>query len=70
MVYFLTYFPPSAPIALMLRSGFGTLSTGEFLIGLIEVVTLAVVMVRLSVVTFRKNAINFDKVRLKLPRRK
>ena len=70
LVQFLTYFPLSAPIALMLRSGFGTLSPLEFGIGLIEVVVLAVVMVRVAVITFQKNAINFDTVKLKLFRRR
>ncbi len=69
IVYFLTYFPFSAPIALMLRSGLGTLGTVEFCIGLAEVVILAIIMIRLSVITFQKNAINFDRVRLKVSRR-
>ena len=59
-VQFLTYFPLSAPISLMLRSGFGTLSMVEFVIGLAEVIILAVVMIRLAVGGFQKNAINFD----------
>ena len=66
LAQFLTYFPLSAPIALMLRSGFGTLSGVEYGIGLAEVVVIAVIMVRLAVVTFQKNAINFDTVKLKL----
>lgn len=66
LVQFLTYFPLSAPIALMLRSGFGTLSTVEFIIGVGEVVILAVVMIRLAVVTFQKNAINFEIAKFKL----
>ena len=59
-VQFLTYFPLSAPTSLMLRSGFGTLSMVEFVIGLAEVIILAVVMIRLAVGSFQKNAINFD----------
>ncbi|MBQ6375559.1 ABC transporter permease [Candidatus Saccharibacteria bacterium] len=70
VVYFLTYFPLSAPIALMLRSGFGTLGTLEFCIGLAEVTIMAVIMIRLAIVTFQKNAINFDRVRLKFPRKR
>ncbi len=69
VVYFLTYFPLSAPIALMLRSGFGTLGTAEFIIGLVEVSTLAVVMTSLAVKTFQKNAINFETLRLKWPKK-
>ena len=70
VVYFLTYFPLSAPIALMLRSGFGTLGTVEFVIGLVEVSTLAVIMTMLAVKTFQKNAINFGTFRPKFLRRK
>lgn len=65
IVYFLTYFPLSAPIALMLRSGFGTLGTVEFIIGLVEVSICAIIMVRLAVTTFQKNAINFETFRPK-----
>lgn len=64
MVYFLSYFPLSAPIALMLRSSFGTLGTGEFVIGLIEVTALAIVMVTLAVKTFQKTAISFETMKL------
>lgn len=70
VVYFLTYFPLSAPIALMLRSGFGTLGTAEFVIGLVEVSVLAVIMTMLAVKTFQKNAINFGTFRPKFLRRK
>lgn len=59
LVYFLTYFPLSAPIALMLRSAFGTLGTFEFIAGVLEVTILAALMIRLAVITFQKNAINF-----------
>lgn len=65
IVYFLTYFPLSAPIALMLRSSFGTLGTVEFIIGLIEVTICAVIAIRLAVITFQKNAINFESFRPK-----
>lgn len=65
LVYFLTYFPLSAPIALMLRNAFGTLGMAEFIIGLTEVVVVAIIMTRLAVMTFQKNAINFERVRLK-----
>ena len=70
MVYFLSYFPLSAPIALMLRSGLGTLTPVEFAIGLTEVIVLAIVIIRLAVSTFQKNAINFGRVRLDLRSRR
>ncbi len=66
IVYFLTYFPLSAPIALMMRSGFGTLGGVEFTIGLIEVSIMAAIMIRLAIKTFQKNAINFETVKLRL----
>ena len=68
-VQFFTYFPPSAPIALMLRSGFGTISTPEYCIGIGVVFVAAVVMIRLAVVTFQKNAINFGTVSFKFGRK-
>lgn len=60
IVHFFTYFPLSAPIALMLRSGFGTISTPEFCAGIAVVVVFAVIAIRLAVKTFQKNAINFS----------
>lgn len=59
LVQFLTYFPFSAPIALLLRSGFGTISTLEYCIGLGAVLTCAIIMIILASKTFQKNAINF-----------
>lgn len=70
VVQFMTYFPFTAPIALMLRSGFGNISTPEFCIGIGIVAVSAVVMIRLAVVTFQKNAINFGSPKLRLRRRK
>ena len=60
LVYFLTYFPLSAPTALMLRSAFGTLATPELLIGLAEIVVLSIIVIRFTIRTFQKNAINFE----------
>lgn len=65
IVYFLSYFPLSAPIALMLRIGFGTLGMTEFVIGLLEVIVCAVIAIQLAVKSFQKNAINFEGFRPK-----
>ena len=65
LVQFLTYFPLSAPTALMLRSAFGTLSTPELLIGLAEIVILSVIVIRFTIRTFQKNAISFELVKPK-----
>lgn len=69
-VQFMTYFPLSAPIALVLRSGFGTISILEYCIGIAVVTVSAVVMIRLAVMTFQKNAINFGSPQFRLKRRK
>ncbi|MDO4753306.1 MAG: ABC transporter permease [Candidatus Saccharibacteria bacterium] len=60
LVYFLTYFPLSAPTAMMLRSVFGTLSTPELIVGIVEIIVLSFIVIRLTVRTFQKNAINFS----------
>lgn len=62
IVEILTYFPLSAPIALMLRSAFGTISTPQLLLGLGEIIILSILMVRATIHTFVKNAINFNLV--------
>ena len=66
IVHFLTYFPLSAPVALMLRSTFGTLTPVELTIGLIEIIIFAVITLRFTIKLFQKNAINFEVVKLKL----
>jgi len=60
IVQIFTYFPLSAPISLMLRNGFGTISTPEFCLGIAVVMVSAVIIIRLAVKTFQKNAINFN----------
>ena len=65
VVQIMTYFPFSAPIALMLRSGFGTISTLEYCIGILVVAVSAVIMTKLAVDSFQKNAINFGTLKLK-----
>ncbi|MBQ9017316.1 ABC transporter permease [Candidatus Saccharibacteria bacterium] len=68
-VQVMTYFPFTAPIALMLRSGFGTISTPEYIIGIAVVSISAAIMVRAAVLTFQKNAINFGSPKLRLKRK-
>lgn len=69
IVHAMTYFPFTAPIALMLRSGFGTISIVEYCIGISVVVVCSVVAIRLAVLTFQKNAINFSMVKPKFLKR-
>lgn len=59
-VQIMTYFPFSAPIALMLRSGFGTISVAELCAGILVVAVSAAIVIRLAVTSFQKNAINFS----------
>lgn len=70
IVQILTYFPFSAPIALMLRNGFGTISTPELCVGILIVVVFAVLAIMLAVKTFQKNAINFSIAKPKFLRRR
>ena len=65
-VYFLTYFPLTAPSAMMLRGIFGTLTTPEFIIGLIEIAVLSAIVIRVTVKSFQRNAINFNMAMPKL----
>ena len=60
LVEFITFFPLSAPIGLMLRNTFGTLSTPELIIGLVEITLISICMIYLTAKTFQKNAINFE----------
>ena len=57
--YVLTYFPPSAPIALMLRNIFGNLATWEMIVGIAEVFIVAILVLRLAAYIFCRNAISF-----------
>ena len=66
----MTYFPFSAPVALMLREGFGTITTTEYLIGILVVAVSAVIMIKLAVTSFQKNAINFGMVKPKFLRKR
>ena len=60
MVEILTYFPLSAPMAIMLRSAFNTLTTPQLLIGIGEIIILSLFTIRATIHTFVKNAINFN----------
>lgn len=70
LIHFMTYFPFTAPIALMLRSGFGTISVVEYCIGILVATVSSVVAIWLAVLTFQKNAINFSIAKPKFLNRK
>ncbi|MBR2725925.1 ABC transporter permease [Candidatus Saccharibacteria bacterium] len=59
IVQFLTYFPFTAPIALVLRNGFGTITTPEFCLGIGVVVISSIVAIYFAIRSFQKNSINF-----------
>ena len=60
IAYFFSYFPLSAPMALMLRNAFGSLPPHELIIGLIELGICSAIVLRLTAKSFQKNAINFS----------
>ena len=59
LTYFLSYFPPSAPIAIPLRAVFGTLAPWEFWVGLGEVLVVGILIAKLDSYIFCRNAIEF-----------
>ena len=59
LTYFLSYFPPSAPISIPLRAVFGTLAPWEFWVGLAEIVVVGALIAKLDASIFRRNAIEF-----------
>jgi ABC-2 type transport system permease protein len=59
MTYFLSYFPPSAPIALMLRNTFGTLTLPEYFIGLAIIAVTSYLVIKFAVYVYSRTAIEF-----------
>ena len=59
MAYFLSYFPPSAPIAIMLRAIFGNLAEWEYWVALADIVIAGALLAKLATYIFCKNAIEF-----------
>ena len=63
VTYILSYFPLSSPIALMMRNAFGNLPPYELVLGIIELSIASVIVLRWTVRSFQKNAINFSVVK-------
>lgn len=61
MVYVLSYFPFSAPIALMMRSAFGLLPLHEAIIGIVVICVFAGIIIRMAVKMFQFGALEFSK---------
>jgi ABC-type Na+ efflux pump permease subunit len=59
LTYVLSYFPASAPIALMLRGIFNNLPAWEFWLGLADVIIAGLLCALLATRIFCKNAIEF-----------
>ena len=60
LTYILSYFPPSAPIALMLRGVFGNLPEWEFWLGLADIILASTLIAKLASYLFKNNAIEFN----------
>lgn len=69
ITYIFSYFPLSAPIAMMMRNAFGTLPTWEFVLGIVELAVCSYFVVKLTVKTFQKNAINFSSMKISFKKR-
>lgn len=61
LVQFLSYFPLTAPIPLMLRNALGNLSYGEGLIGLAIVTVTAIIITAIGVRIFRYGALEYNR---------
>ena len=59
LTYILSYFPPSAPIALMLRGAFGNLPIWEFWLGFADILIVGALVTKLATYIFCRNAIEF-----------
>ncbi len=70
MTYFLSYFPLSTPIAMMIRNAVGLLPWYEFMIGLIEIGAFSALTIYLAAKSFQKNAINFSLTKFSFKPRK
>ncbi len=70
ITYVLSYFPLSAPIAMMIRNAYGFLPWYEFIFGLIEIGIFSMLSIYLASRCFQKNAINFSVTRFSFKSRK
>lgn len=61
LVQFLSYFPLTAPIPLMLRNALGNLSYSEGLLGLVIVTVTAIVITAIGVRIFRYGALEYNR---------
>ncbi len=61
VVTFLSFFPLTAPIPLMLRNAVGNLSTGEALLGILILSITAIVVLMVAIRLFRFGALEYSK---------
>lgn len=62
-VYVMSYFPLSAPMALMLRNAVGTLPLYELVLGLFLLTFYTIIIIWQTVRSFQKHAITFSVVK-------
>ena len=60
LLYFLTYFPLSAPLSLMLRAVFNNLPSWELLLGIVDIVITSFIIVHIATRVFCRNAVDFS----------
>lgn len=60
LLYILSYFPLSAPLALMIRSIFDSLPQWELLLGIADISFFAILLAFLAARIFCRNAVNFS----------
>lgn len=58
-VYILSYFPPSAPIALMFRNVVDTLPTWEYWLGIVDITICSLLVFAFAIHTYRNFAIEY-----------
>jgi ABC-2 type transport system permease protein len=61
LVRFLSYFPLTAPIPLLLRNAAGTITWGEILIGAGILIISAILVIRIAVRVFQHGALEYSR---------
>ena len=56
-----TFFPTTAPMTALLRNAFGSLSTGQAIIVIVETYVVAVIAIRLAIQLFRSGSIEYSR---------
>lgn len=70
VVNFLTYFPLSSPLSLMLRNAFKTINLPELALGISILFIYSALVVKLAIYSFQKHALTFSLIKPSLKPRK